>query len=528
MVAGLLGLAVLAAAPTRPAAQPPSHVRVAFDEPLRVWDGFGVNYVQSAQTPDPRTSPQDFGGASVLSEASRRELIDLVFGRDGLQPDLLKLWILPFHEPVNDNADPERTDAKRIDLSVGTEWMRWFAREGAAATRARGGALQILATLYGPPGWMTRQGTLRGRDLDPAMDLELAEYLAAYVGGLAKEEGLTVRWVSLHNEGEHAIRYAEAGEASGRLAGHDYNLFWTPAQVTRLLCTVRSYFDRHGLERVGLTPGETTYWTWLRPIAAAIVADPCAARSIGLVTSHGFDAGGDPTADWYAPLWAHADPRPLAWLRASRPDLHAWVTSARWGADVPAGGATTPRMAFDFLESIRRHVYEVGVNGYIPWAVVQRWSQWQTDGQVPNKGAGFLVGDDGRLTVQRGFHLYRHLTRAGRAGMRVARVASDDPWIIPFAFARGDAGVPSAFVLANASWYAVPLEVHVSGTDARRLVGRRTVTDLLPARHWVGPRPTPETWQPLPDVPVSAAGVATLTLPPMSVVTFWEAAGSLP
>jgi len=504
-------------------AQPPSRVRVAFDRPLRAWDGFGVNYVQAAQTPDPVAAPQDFGGASLLTDAQRREIIDLVFGPDGLQPDLLKLWILPFHERENDNADPEQTDDQRFDVAGPTQWMRWFAREGRAATLARGGDLQMLATLYGPPGWMTAQRTLRGRDLDPAMDLELAEYLAAYVRALRRDDDLAVRWVSLHNEGEHAIRYAEAGESAGRLSGHDYNMLWTPAQVARVLCTTRAYFDRHGLTDVGLTPGETTYWTWLRPIAAAIRDDACATKSLGLITSHGFDASIDSTSDWYAPMWTHADPQPIAWLRAARPDLHAWVTSARWGADLPAGGQTVPRMGFDFLESIRRHIYQAGVNGYIPWAAIQRWSQWKTDGQVPNKGAAVLVHDDGRVEVQRGYHLYRHLTRAGRAGMQVATVSTDDPWLLAFAFTGADGRSSSAVVLANASWYAVPVQLEVSGSRAAALTGRRTITDLLPARHWVGERPRPETWAPLADLPV-VAGEARLTLPPMSVVTLWEPA----
>lgn len=504
-------------------AQPPSVVRVAFDQPLRPWDGFGVNYVQAAQTPDPVATPQDFGGASLLTDAQRREVIDLVFGADGLQPDLLKMWILPFHERENDNADPEVTDATKFDVAGPTEWMRWFAREGQAATRARGRSLEILATLYGPPGWMTRQRTLRGRDFDPAMDLELAEYLAAYARAMQRDEGLAVRWVSLHNEGEHAIRYAEAGEGAGRLAGHDYNMLWTPAQVVRVLCATRTYFDRHGLTGVGLTPGETTYWTWFRPIAAAITEDRCASQSLGLVTSHGFDAGIDPKADWYAPMWTHADPQPIAWLRASRPDLHAWVTSARWGADLPSAGQTVPRMGFDFFESVRRHVYQAGVNGYIPWAAIQRWSQWTTDGAVPNKGTAILVRDDGTYEVQRGYHLYRHLTRAGRAGMQVATVSTDDPWIAAFAFARGGSASPASMVLANASWYAVPVRVEVSGTTAGVFTGRRTVTDLLPARHWVGERPSVETWAPLRDVPV-VDGRLTLTLPPMSVVTLWEPA----
>jgi len=43
----------------------------------------------------------------------------------------------------------------------------------------------------------------------------------------------------------------------------------------------------------------------------------------------------------------------------------------------------------------------------------------------------------------------------------------------------------------------------------------------VPARHWVGGRPSLETWAPLRDLLV-VDGRLTLTLPPMSVVTLWE------
>ena len=55
---------------------------VQFDRILRSWDGFGVNYVEAAQTRDYVNEPQDYGGFSTLSEASRKEIITLIFGDD--------------------------------------------------------------------------------------------------------------------------------------------------------------------------------------------------------------------------------------------------------------------------------------------------------------------------------------------------------------------------------------------------------------------------------------------------------------
>jgi hypothetical protein len=153
---------------------------VDFGRRLQDWDGFGVNYVQARHTRDYSVFPQDYGGFSWLDEAQRRKVIDLVFGDDGLQPGLLKMFCDSFHEPENDNSDPYSLDQSRFDHETTTNWIRYFARHGLAATRARGEDLTVLAGLYGPPGWTTRQKHLRGRDLDPAMKEEVAEYIAAW------------------------------------------------------------------------------------------------------------------------------------------------------------------------------------------------------------------------------------------------------------------------------------------------------------------------------------------------------------
>jgi hypothetical protein len=52
---------------------------------------------------------------------------------------------------VNDNNDPHAIDMSKFDRETSTKWMRYFAREGLKKTRARGGDLQIITTLYGAP-----------------------------------------------------------------------------------------------------------------------------------------------------------------------------------------------------------------------------------------------------------------------------------------------------------------------------------------------------------------------------------------
>ncbi len=71
---------------------------VDFSRVLREWDGFGVNYVEAAQTLDYDADPQDYGGFSILSEEDRRKVIEMTFGDDGLRPGVVKMFLDPFHQ----------------------------------------------------------------------------------------------------------------------------------------------------------------------------------------------------------------------------------------------------------------------------------------------------------------------------------------------------------------------------------------------------------------------------------------------
>lgn len=163
-------------------------VTIDFSDHVREWDGFGVNYVETSQTRDYREWKQEYGGFSILPEAKRREILDLIFGESGLRPGLLKMFLDPFHSGN--------------DHTTTTHWMRMFAREGLSRVRAWGGDLSILTTLYGPPARMTKQKFVLGRDLDPAHTRELCGYIADWVKYLRTVEKLPVRYASLHNEGD--------------------------------------------------------------------------------------------------------------------------------------------------------------------------------------------------------------------------------------------------------------------------------------------------------------------------------------
>jgi len=58
----------------------------------------------------------------------------------------------------------------------------------------------------------------------------VAEYLISWVKYLRETEGVPVKYISLHNEGEDFVRWPEDGGDPGGV-NHDYNMFWPPAQV---------------------------------------------------------------------------------------------------------------------------------------------------------------------------------------------------------------------------------------------------------------------------------------------------------
>jgi hypothetical protein len=431
-------------------ANPLRQARVDFSRHLRPWDGFGVNYVEAAQTRDYKAAPQEYGGLSTLSEDDRRRVLDLVFGPDGLRPGLLKMFLDCWHQPEPDpayNRDPNVITPSAYDHETTTRWMRYFAREGLARTRAQGGNLTVITTLYGPPAWMTRQRFVRGRDLDPEMKAECAKYIIAWAKYLRDEEHLPVAYVSLHNEGEAKGRWPKDGsDAGGR--SHDYNLYWPPEQVVDFLRFMRPMMDRQGLKDVGLACGETSTWTLFSGsgYARAIADDPPALANLCLITSHGFGKGSRDGIDL---------------LRATRPELHAWTTSMSWG-----------KMDVAFIENVRAQVYEVGGNAVIPWATVQCSGRWV--GGDPNPGTAIRVDGKGGFAVERGYYFFKQVSRAGQPGMAVAPIESKDPEVGLIAFASAGTTHPDVLVVLNLSEKPKELRIEVAGTRSRALAARRT------------------------------------------------------
>lgn len=450
-------LALLAiSALTSPAQYPVlegASVKVFFDREIRTWDGFGFNYVETAQTPDYNEFRQEYGGFSLLGVKEKEEIIDMVFGEEGLKVGLVKMFYDPFHQSVQGGP---------YDHETTTRNMREFVRRGLAKTRERGADLSIITTLYGPPAYMTLQRKIRGRDLDPAHKGDLADYLVSWVQFLREKEKFPVNYVSLHNEGEDWERWPLDGKDPNIGHGHDYNLFWRPELVAEMVKLTRRKLDEAGLKSVGVTPGETTNWFrfsyW--GYADALADDPGALESLALITSHGFFVG---TYDnrWFG----DHNSMGTELIRSRKPGLHAWVTSTSWS-----------RMDTKNIKEMHDNIYSARVNGIIPWAGIQRPVQWV--GGDPNPGSAFTVNEDGSYVVRRGYYFYKQITRAGQPGMEVCRTLSMDTEIPVMAFGKGNTQNRDAFVVTNMnSQKDKTVVITISGTRAQKFRAYRTTED---------------------------------------------------
>jgi hypothetical protein len=195
--------------------------------------------------------------------------------------------------------------------------------------------------------------------------------------------------------------------------------------VVEAMKLLRPVLDRHGLKDVGIAPGETSSWdrfiNW--GYAYGIWQDDAAFRSLGLITSHGFRSGQAITS------------MGVDLLRQKRPELHAWTTSMSWG-----------QMDVKFVEGIRQQIYNVKVNGIIPWASVQT-DTWV--GGDPNPGSALRLDRKGGYSVEPGYYYFKQASRAGQPGMAVAEVQTADPEIQATAFSSNGTNNADALVVFN-------------------------------------------------------------------------------
>ncbi len=410
--------------------------KVDFKHLLQAWDGFGFNYVETAHTYDFKKFPQEYGGFSLLNEKQKQEIVDLVFGQDGLKVGLVKMFLGAMdQQKLNGSFDHETYSAN----------MRYFVKQGLKKTRSWGGDLSIITTLYGPPAFVTKQQVGRGRDLDPKYKDALANYMIDWVKFLKEKEKLPVKYLSLHNEGEDWSRWTKEGLTD--FEGHDYNMYWPREQVNEFLRIMPDKLKKAGLADVKMTPGETSNWYrfYYWGYANAIAHDPIAIKNLGLITSHGFYRGN------YGVWFGEHNSVGNDVIRKQRPDLHSWVTSTSWS-----------NMDAKNIKEMHGNIYTSKVNGIIPWAGIQRPAHWPK--KDPNPGTAIRVNEDGTYEATRGYYFYKQLTRAGQPGMKVAETSAMNSEVAVIGFASAGTKNPDAMVIANISKDAKKIALKINGS----------------------------------------------------------------
>jgi len=415
---------------------------VDFSLPLRTWDGFGFNYVQACQTFDLDKHNQDLGGFSFLDEEKKQEIINHVFGDDGLKISVLKMFLDPFHQSELNGA---------FDHELSTKHMLYFAKEGHKVIKTSGRDMRIISTLYGPPAYLTKQKVFRGRDLDPALKTELALYFTDWAKYLVNEQKLPLHYLSLHNEGESWQRWEPDGiTQEGNNTGHDYNMFWPPEQVAEFLTILPKQLKNAGLENIKVTPGETYGWDrfYRWGYATAIAKNDKALEGLGLITSHGFYLPG--SGRWNCDHTSAG----IDILKEKKPELHTWTTSMSWG-----------NMGTKLIWDIYSTIYTAKSNAVIPWAGIQVPEGWYD--YDPNTGCAIWVKEDGSYEIRKGFYFYKQLTQAGQPGMAVASTYVLNSEVVIIAFAQNETSNPDAFILINEGHVNYKMDIKVKGSMAK-------------------------------------------------------------
>jgi len=477
----------------------PHAVAVDFGTAIRTWDGFGLNYIEAGHTNDPVKDYEDYGGFSRLSETQRQKVMDLLHGSldsskpdEGLQIGLHKIFLEPHHQSA--------LDAPFVGASASTPMTRYFLQETLKRRKARGAGLEIVTTYYGAPAWATARILPHWRDPHPERLTALAGYMANWVEFLRSDMiGATyaptarVRYVSVTNEGEDFTRWNDDGSVK---PGKDYNLYWSSKKLAAFLPVLRTELDRQGLSDLGIMPCETSGWDGLEEahgdkIAATLLADPQAMKSIGIIGGHSFGASGDPGARAVA-----------AFREKLGPQLRAWTTSHDWRKGDTAS-----------IESIRSQIYLIGVTGVITWAATKLPSEWQRyTGRPPNEQCCVLVKADGTFVIQSGYYFYKQVSRAGQPGMSVATVKHGTQGSIRLiAFGRNGTIHRDAFVVINTGKTSAASEIVLQGTSATRWSPFRTRDALAEG----------EAFKPLGEMTGEPGGILRYDAPPKSVTTFF-------
>jgi hypothetical protein len=428
---------------------------VDFTKKIRVWDGFGLQYLETFDIPDISKKHQDYGGFSLLSHDDRNRVSQLLFGNDGPKPAILRIFLDPFHQSTaQDSKITEDTLVDRIgfDHESSTTWTREFLSSAVSSVREWGGTLKVIVNCPAPPSWMTKQNEISGRDLEPANRINYARYMVSWIKYLKEKEQIPIYALSIHNQGENLNLWDDNGHFIHKSHGM-YNLFWPPEQVNDFLGLIRRILDKNSLEDIIITPGDTTNFIHFHEwgYADAIADNPKALDSLGLITSNGL---ANQVVGRCCGEWRSAG---IDILRELKPDLHAWVTST--GAN---------RNDAELIWELHNHIYGSKVN-----AIISGNSTHNT-----NKGANYLsmisIKNDGSWEINPRYYYLKAISKVGQPGMSVCQVSSNSSDISIVGFANNNSRNPDSFVVVNLSQKDLELPIEIRGSACSSFCVYRT------------------------------------------------------
>lgn len=433
-------------------------VYVDFTKKIRPWDGFGLQYLETFDTPDVIRKPQDYGGFGLLSSDNKNRVIQLLFGDDGPKPAIVRIFLDPFHlSTVQDTKITEDTlvDRTGFDHESSTIHTREFLSSALSAVREWGGTLKVIVNCPAPPFWMTKQNEISGRDLDPANRINYARYMVSWLKYLKEKVQIPVFAISIHNQGENLNFWDDDGHLNHKSQSM-YNLFWAPEQINDFLSLLRRILDKNSLEDIVVTPGETTNFVHFHEwgYADTIADNPKAMESLGLITSNGLV---NHTSGKLCNEWRSAG---IDILRELKPELHAWVTST-----------TTSRNNPELAWEIHNHIYGSKVN-----AIISGNSTHNVN-KGPNYNSMISVKNDGSFEINPRYFYFTSICKAGQPGMSVCQVSSNSSDIFIIGFANNNSGNPDSFVVVNLSEKNLELPIEIRGSACSSFNVYRTSLD---------------------------------------------------
>ena len=404
---------------------------VDFSRKIREWDGFGVIFANkncNKQTLEPTLFDCNNG---YISEPYQKKTVELLFGNNGLRVPIIKTF-LNCPEPKQNNFKSNENDPIDINeyaFNPLDNATAEFFNSAAAASAQWGGALQMLCTYTNPPGWMTKQKVAGGKDLEPSHRIDYARSMVAGIKYLVQKQ-FPVHFLSIHHHGEDWERWCggESINSSGLLS-----LYWPPEQVVDFLKLLRRMLDKNGLGFIGLTPGEIG--NWLRFVdwgySNAIIDDPAAIQSLGLLTSTSLTTGSDPGN------LVLVNSSGIDEIREQRSDIHAWFTELN-----PVTQITS------YLMQIRNLIYNSKVNAVIL-------------GDAINLSCDTY---DSALTTSGAFYYLKLFCRSGLPGTAICQVACNTKGASLIGFAGNAKKNCDAFIVINSgeNEYDLPIEIRGS------------------------------------------------------------------